>query len=133
MAGLDRFDVIFDAVGTSSFVSCRPLLAPGGTYVTTLPTPSLFFWSGVQSIAGIFSNAKRANGILVRPSGKDLAYLCQLADEGKLRPRLVTRTKPTVLLLTTDFRGLDVVRRIEIRVATIDRTPRECDRATMPR
>ena len=53
MAGLDRFDVIFDAVGKSSFVSCRPLLASGGTYVTTLPTPSLFFWSGVQSIAGI--------------------------------------------------------------------------------
>jgi NADPH:quinone reductase-like Zn-dependent oxidoreductase len=88
MAGLDRFDVIFDAVGKSSFVSCRLLLAPGGTYVTTLPTPSLFFWSGVQSIAGIFSNAKRANGILVRPSGKDLAYLCQLAAEGKLRPTI---------------------------------------------
>jgi NADPH:quinone reductase-like Zn-dependent oxidoreductase len=62
MAGLDRFDVIFDAVGKSSFVSCRPLLAPGGTYVTTLPTPSLFFWSGLQSIAGIFRNAKRAKG-----------------------------------------------------------------------
>jgi NADPH:quinone reductase-like Zn-dependent oxidoreductase len=86
MAGLDRFDVIFDAVGKSSFVSCRPLLVPGGTYVTTLPTPSLFFWGGVQSIAGIFRNAKRAKGILVRPNGKDLAYLCQLADEGKLRP-----------------------------------------------
>ena len=26
-----------------------------------------------------------SKGILVRPSGKDLAYLCQLADEGKLR------------------------------------------------
>jgi NADPH:quinone reductase-like Zn-dependent oxidoreductase len=25
---------------------------------------------------------------LVRPSGKDLAYLCQLADEGKLRPTI---------------------------------------------
>jgi NADPH:quinone reductase-like Zn-dependent oxidoreductase len=86
MAGLDRYYVIIDAVGKSSFVICRPLLAPGGTYVTTLPTPSLFFWSGVQSIAGILSNAKRAKGILVRPSGKDLAYLCQLADEGKLRP-----------------------------------------------
>ena len=49
-------------------------------------TPSLFFWGSVQSIAGIFRNAKRAKGILVRPSGKDLAYLCQLADEGKLRP-----------------------------------------------
>jgi hypothetical protein len=41
MAGSDRYD-IFDVVGESSFVSCRPLLAPGGSYVTTLPTPSLF-------------------------------------------------------------------------------------------
>lgn len=88
MAGLDRYDVIFDAVGKSSFAVCRPLLAPRGTYVTTLPMPSLFFWSGVQSIAGIFGNAKRAKGILVRPSGKDLAFLCQLADEGKLRPKV---------------------------------------------
>ncbi|MGA7384598.1 MAG: zinc-binding dehydrogenase [Methylocella sp.] len=86
MAGLDRFDVIFDAVGKSSFVNWRPLLVPNRTYVTRLPTPSLFFWGGLQSIAGIFRNAIRAKGILVRPNGKDLAYLCQLADEGKLRP-----------------------------------------------
>ena len=36
-------------------------------------------------------------------------------------------------LLTTDFRRVDVVRRIESRVATIDRTPREWDRARMPK
>src|SRR5262249_40605170 len=90
---LDRYDVIFDAVGKSSFLNCRQLLAPGGTYVTTLPAPNLFFWSSVQSIAGIFGNAKRAKGIVVRPSGKNLAFLRHLADEGKLRP-LVSRTFP---------------------------------------
>ena len=36
-------------------------------------------------------------------------------------------------LLTTDFRRVDVVRWIESRVATIDRTPREWDRARMPK
>jgi hypothetical protein len=36
-------------------------------------------------------------------------------------------------LLTTDFRRLDVVRRIETCVATIDRMPREWDRARMPK
>jgi NADPH:quinone reductase-like Zn-dependent oxidoreductase len=77
-AGSDRYDVIFDAMGKSSFPICRPLLAPG--------TASLFSWGGIQSIAGIFGNAKRAKAILVRPNGKDLAYLCQLAEEGKLRP-----------------------------------------------
>ena len=40
----DRYDVIFDAVGKSSFSACRQALAPGGTYVTTLPSPDLFFW-----------------------------------------------------------------------------------------
>ena len=46
-----------------------------------------------NSIAGIFGNAKRAKGIVVRPSGKNLAFLRHLADEGKLRP-LVSRTFP---------------------------------------
>jgi NADPH:quinone reductase-like Zn-dependent oxidoreductase len=96
MAGLDRYDVIFDAVGKSSFVNCRPLLAPGGTYVTTLPTPSLFFWSGVQSIAGIFGKAKRAKGILVQPSGKDLAILCQLAERGQAQ----AHSEPDILPLS---------------------------------
>src|ERR1700724_1877311 len=46
---------------------------------------------------------------------------------------------PTVLrsdmesLLTTDFRRVDVVRRIKSCVATIDRMPREWDRARMPK
>ena len=80
--------IIIDGYGGVDQLHLRELPdpRPHGTYVTTLPTPSLFFWGGVQSIAGIFRNAKRAKGILVRPSGKDLAYLCQLADEGKLRP-----------------------------------------------
>ena len=82
----DRYDVIFDAVGKSSFPVCRPLLEPDGTYVTTLPGPRLFFWTAVQSIAGFFGAAKRAKGVLVRQSGSDIAFLCQLADEGKLRP-----------------------------------------------
>ena len=80
---LERYDVIFDAVGKSSFVFCRPHLVPGGLFVMTPPTPSLFFWSGVQSITGIFSNVRRAKGILVRPSGKDIAFLGQLVNEGK--------------------------------------------------
>jgi NADPH:quinone reductase-like Zn-dependent oxidoreductase len=30
-----RFDVVLDAVGKSRFVRCRPLLEPGGTFLTT--------------------------------------------------------------------------------------------------
>ncbi|MPZ63629.1 MAG: zinc-binding dehydrogenase [Propionibacteriales bacterium] len=31
----ERFDVVLDAVGKSSFGACRPLLVPGGVYVST--------------------------------------------------------------------------------------------------
>jgi NADPH:quinone reductase-like Zn-dependent oxidoreductase len=31
----DRFDVVLDAVGKSRFVRCRPLLKPGGAFLTT--------------------------------------------------------------------------------------------------
>jgi NADPH:quinone reductase-like Zn-dependent oxidoreductase len=88
----DCYDVVFDAVAKSSFVICQPLLAPGGIYVTTLPTPSLFFWSGIQSIAGFLRKVKRAKGILVRPRGKDIAFLCQMVDEAKLRPTVSIKT-----------------------------------------
>ena len=40
----ERYDVIFDAVAKSSFASCRNVLNPGGTYVTTLPAPGVLFW-----------------------------------------------------------------------------------------
>ena len=61
LADLDRFDVIFDAVGKSSFVNCGPLLAPGGTYVTTLPKASLFFWGGSNRLPefSVRRNAQR--------------------------------------------------------------------------
>jgi NADPH:quinone reductase-like Zn-dependent oxidoreductase len=34
-----RYDVVFDAVGKSSFGRCRSLLRPGGTYMSTGPGP----------------------------------------------------------------------------------------------
>ena len=86
LGGRDRYDVIFDAVGKSSFSACRHALAPGGTYVTTLPSPDLFFWGLVQRVAKFFGQAKQARLIMVRPNGDDLAYLGGLADKGKLKP-----------------------------------------------
>ena len=85
-AARDSYDVIFDTVGKSSFSACRNALAPGGTYVTTLPSPELFFWGPAQQVAKLFGQAKRARLIMVRPNGEDLAYLGRLADEGKLKP-----------------------------------------------
>jgi NADPH:quinone reductase-like Zn-dependent oxidoreductase len=89
----ERFDVVFDAVAKSSFGACRHLLEPGGTYVTTLPDPGVLFWGAVQSIAGLLGRAQRAKFLMVRPEGADLAFLGQLADQGRLRP-ILDRTLP---------------------------------------
>jgi NADPH:quinone reductase-like Zn-dependent oxidoreductase len=84
----ERYDVVFDAVAMTSFARCRPLLKPGGTYVTTLPAPDVFFWGAVQTAANIFGRQKQARFLMVRPEGADLDFLGQLAENGQLRPTL---------------------------------------------
>jgi NADPH:quinone reductase-like Zn-dependent oxidoreductase len=85
-AGGETYDVVLDAVGRSSFSAFRKVLAPGGAYITTLPSADLFLWAPLQRIAKMFGPAKQARMLMVSPNGKDLAYLGRLADEGKLRP-----------------------------------------------
>jgi NADPH:quinone reductase-like Zn-dependent oxidoreductase len=87
----ERYDVVFDAVAMSSFGACRAALAPGGSYVTTLPGVGVLFWGGLQSAAALVRPAKRARFLMVRPAGADLAYLGQLADLGRLRPTLAQK------------------------------------------
>src|SRR6185437_11418409 len=36
-----RYDVIFDVAGKSSFLRCRGALSPGGVYLTTAPSPAI--------------------------------------------------------------------------------------------
>jgi NADPH:quinone reductase-like Zn-dependent oxidoreductase len=89
--GADLYDNVFDAVAMSTFAACRQVLKPAGVYVSTLPTPSVFFWGPVQGVAGCFGPAKQAKFIVVKSAGTDLEYLGQLADSGRLRPT-VSRT-----------------------------------------
>jgi NADPH:quinone reductase-like Zn-dependent oxidoreductase len=84
----ERYDLVFDAVAMSGFNACRHLLNPGGVYVTTLPSPGVFFWGPVQRVAGIFGRAKRAKFQFVRPDGADLTFLGELARDGRLRPTI---------------------------------------------
>jgi NADPH:quinone reductase-like Zn-dependent oxidoreductase len=83
----ETFDVFFDTVAKGTFAACRTVLKPSGVYVSTLPSPGLFFWSAVQSLPR-FAPQQRARFIIVKPSGPDLEYLARLADEGKLRPTI---------------------------------------------
>jgi NADPH:quinone reductase-like Zn-dependent oxidoreductase len=94
--GADRYDTVFDAVAMSTFGVCRQVLKPGGTYVSTLPSPSVFLWGPLQGVASLLGPAKQAKFIVVKTVGADLEFLGQLADSGRLRPAL-SRTFPLEL------------------------------------
>lgn len=80
------YDVIFDAVGKSSFAACREALKPGGIYLTTVPS---------FAILGAMLGPKRRDGKRgklattgLRPTAdkaKDLVVLNQLVESGALR------------------------------------------------
>ncbi|MCU1509985.1 MAG: NAD(P)-dependent alcohol dehydrogenase [Glaciihabitans sp.] len=82
-----RYDVIFDAVGTSSFAKSAPVLSPTGRYLTTVPSPTTL----IRQLLTSRGSGKRARILftgLRAPSDRaaDLAYLMRLAATGAYRP-----------------------------------------------
>ena len=78
------FDVILDVVPNRSFPECRRALAPGGTYVTTLPGPGPFLWRALTALP--LFGGRRCRALMLRPKRGDLEELARLAEAGSLRP-----------------------------------------------
>jgi len=77
------FDAILDLVPNRSFPECRGALAPGGTYVTTLPGPGPFFWRVLTALP--LFGGRRCRMLMLRPKRSDLEELARLVEAGKLR------------------------------------------------
>ncbi|MFC2098303.1 NADP-dependent oxidoreductase [Bacteroidota bacterium] len=75
-----RYDVIFDAAGKETFLSCRGILKNGGVYITSLPRIKLL----AHKFVSLFTRGKRVKTLLQRPRSRDLAFLATLVEEGKL-------------------------------------------------
>lgn len=79
------YDVIFDAVGKSSFSACRRALKPGGIYLTTTPSFAIL-WA---MLTGRDKQGKRGKlattGLRPLPDkARDMLLLSELVAEGKL-------------------------------------------------
>jgi NADPH:quinone reductase-like Zn-dependent oxidoreductase len=75
-----RYDVVFDVFGNQSLARVRPVLAPRGCYVSTVPSPRVF-WDSVRTWRG----PQRARLVIVRSRASDLAQVAAWVEQGKLR------------------------------------------------
>lgn len=76
----EKYHVVFDAVGKSSFEACRDVLTDEGTYITTLPSARQVF----DQVKSVFT-AQKAESILMSFSAEDMNYLLTMAKKGFLQ------------------------------------------------
>ncbi len=82
----ERFDIVFDASGASTWAQCARLLAPRGAYVHTLPGGALIARSIWHRLAG----GPRVVPLMEKPNLPDLERLAALAASPGYRS-VVTR------------------------------------------
>ena len=86
-----QYDVIFDAVGKSTFGKCKSLLKPNGIYVSTELGP--YFQNPFLAIFGKLKGGKRVIFPIPKFTQETALYLKDLAEKGNFKP-LIDRTYP---------------------------------------
>jgi 2-desacetyl-2-hydroxyethyl bacteriochlorophyllide A dehydrogenase len=85
----NQYDVIFDAVASSTYLAAKDALRPGGRYITTVPDPRDVL---LGTVASAFSD-KKLRLIMAKDDGADLHQLRDWLATGQLRP-IIDRTFP---------------------------------------
>ena len=80
------YDIIFDAVGKSSFSRCRNSLTQRGIYLTTVPMPESVLHMLRTCVTGGKKVRFAATGLMpARKKLKDLIFLTELAEAGHFK------------------------------------------------
>lgn len=81
----DRFDVVFDVVGTSSFAAARPILTESGCYINTMGTGTAMVNTIAGAVAARLTSRQRAVPFMLQPGAATLQRLAELTERGVLR------------------------------------------------
>jgi NADPH:quinone reductase-like Zn-dependent oxidoreductase len=111
-----RYNVVFDAVGKAPFAQCRPLLKPGGIYMSTGPGP------GYQNLVlPLISPLLRGVSVLFAYPKIDQAmvgYFRDLMESGQFRP-LIDRRYPLADIVAA-YRYVETGQKIGNVVVSVD-------------
>ncbi|MCF7803921.1 MAG: NAD(P)-dependent alcohol dehydrogenase [Candidatus Marinimicrobia bacterium] len=77
------YDIVFDAVGKSSFSECKKVLTKDGLYLTTVPSAAIFLQMAWTSVGKGKQAIFAASGL--NQDREDLLFLRELLASGELR------------------------------------------------
>jgi NADPH:quinone reductase-like Zn-dependent oxidoreductase len=83
------YDVVFDAVGKTSYAQCKPLVRPGGVFVATDLGP--FPWNPLLAVTTRIAGSRKVRFPLPKDDQEVMTYLRDRIEAGEFRP-VIDRT-----------------------------------------
>lgn len=80
-----QFDVIYDVIANTSFIKCQHLLHQRGVFVSNVINPASFLATQLSPVMARLGFKKRYTFAWVKASGRDLAAIAQLIEQGLVK------------------------------------------------
>jgi len=91
----EKYDIILECVGNKSYADCRPVLAPNGRFVMIgAPHEGSLIMLMASALGAVISSLftrQKALMFMAKSNPKDLVFMGELFDDGKLTP-VIDRT-----------------------------------------